>query len=345
MRVPVDPVELESRLASIERRLAEFEAREQRLMDLIQAVHRLTEAIGPLVKPAQLEPEPPRKRRRPEWPLPAPRASGPRSGGPGPVAPERIALAHARLRETLFAGSPAESADRPTPAASTQPAAQEPDASPAPDSEPPQPSEVRPPGKNSWVLRALKRMAKRDPPAAGGFLDALPPAHALAQLPPIAQLPGPPEALAPLLVKGRVRRRIGWEKARLQCSPGDVSRLIPLARLRATPRQLRDAGVRLDPVLAFTVVAYAIEPGWTTGHRFAIAHQGPERITYLSVHGRTRPAVSTKQPPGPVSTTVCCLDEELFAVLGDEMPAGVSVLGALAPLELVQRWFARATTS
>ena len=337
MRVPVDPVELETRLAAIERRLAEFEAREQRLLELIQAVNRLAEAVTPLVKPAA--PEPPRERRKPAWPLPAPRPDAPGQSSSGPVAPERIAVAHARLRETLFAGPPAAEAAEETEAPESEPEAVTMGV-PQPLADP---IDVPPPSRKSWLRRAFRIMAKHDPAAAGRLLEALLPAHALAQLSPIRELPGPPEKLAPLLVTGRVRRRIRWEKARLHCPPRAVSELIPLTRMCASVNELHGAGVALDPALAFKLVASAIEPAWTAGHRFALAHRGPDRVTYFEVRDRARASVSGQRPSAPVATTVCCLDEALFAVLCGALPPGVSVLGAVAPLELVQRWFARAS--
>jgi hypothetical protein len=186
-------------------------------------------------------------------------------------------------------------------------------------------------------------MVKHDPAAAGRLLEALLPAHALAQLPPIPELPDPPEKLAPLLLTGRVRRRIRWENARLQCPPRAVAELIPLTRMRASVNELHGAGVALDPALAFKLVASAIKPAWTAGHRFVLAHRGPDRVTYFDVRDRARASVSEQRPAAPVATTVCCLDEALFAVLCGELPPGVTVLGAVAPLELVQRWFARAS--
>jgi hypothetical protein len=352
VRVPVDPVELETRLAAIERRLAEFDARERRLLELIQAVNRLAEAVTPLVKPAA--PEPPRERRKPAWPLPAPRLDAPGQASSGPVAPERIAVAHARLRETLFAGPPAAEAAEETEAPESEPEAVS-AAAPAPAEAAPlavtmgvppplaDPIDVPPPSRKSWLRRAFRHMAKHDPAAAGRLLEALLPAHALAQLSPSPELPGPPEKLAPLLVTGRVRRRIRWEKARLHCPPRAVSELIPLTRMRASVNELHGAGVALDPTLAFKLVASAIEPAWTAGHRFALAHRGPERVTYFEVRDRAGASVSEQRPSAPVATTVCCLDEALFAVLCGALPPGVSVLGAVAPLELVQRWFARAS--
>lgn len=307
IQVPVDLVDFEARLAGLERRLAGYEARDERLLEVIEAVKKLTEAVAPLVKPAREAPGAPQGRRKAAWPLPSPHQSL-----PGPVAPERIALAHSRLRETLFTPSP-------TPVPATAP----------------------PPGRDSWLLRTMRRMVKDDPQASGRLLAALLPAHGLARVPPVQALPGPPEGVARVLVAGRLRRRIRWEKARLQCAPKVVYELAPLVRMRASPAQLLAAGVRLDPPLALALVAYAIDPAWTGGHRFAVSHRGPERVTYLSVNDRAVPAVGAERPSIPVSTTICCLDDDLFPLLCGSSPPGVTILGAVAPLELVQRWLAR----
>jgi hypothetical protein len=342
MHVPADPVEFETRLGAMERRLAEYEAREQRLLQLIEAVNHLTEAIGPMVKSSRSSPAPAEERRKPDWPLLSP------SAGPGgPVAPERIALAHARLRQTLFAGSPAESGgegNAPAPGAAPQDAtpadlqaAGSADAAVAA-------ADVPPPGRKSWLLRSLRRMVKDDSPAAGKLVLALTPAHAFAGLPPLTTLPGPPASLARVLVVGRLRRRIKWEKARLDCPPAAVYKLAPLARMRASVAQLADSGVRPDPALAFSLLAFAVRPDWTAGHQFTIAHRGPYAVTYFCVRGRDLPAVTSDQPPAPVVTTICCLDEALFPVLAGKLPPGVTVLGAIAPLQLMQRWFVRASS-
>jgi hypothetical protein len=347
MHIPADPVEFDTRLAALERRLAEYETREQRLLELIDAVQRLTDTIGPLVK-ARSAPRPEPDRHQQEWPLPAPSA-----GPSGPVAPERIAFAHARLRETLSAGPPAEDLSEGAPAEDLSEGAPAEDLSEDAPAEgeaqsiaPPGTAvgEVPPPGRKSWLLRSLRSMVRHDPQAAGSLVHALAPAHALAGLPPLSALPGPPDALASVLVVGRLRRRVRWEKARLECPARSAYALMPLARLRASPAQLWNAGVRPDPALAFTLLAHALEPAWTAGHRFTIAHRGPDAVTYFSVRERALPAVTHERPSAPIVTTISCLDEALFAVLSGELPPAVTVLGAIAPLELLQRWFARASS-
>ncbi len=72
IQVPVDLVDFESRLAALERRLAGYEAHDQRLLEVIEAVLKLTEAVGPLVKSAREPPAAPPGRRKPAWPLPTP---------------------------------------------------------------------------------------------------------------------------------------------------------------------------------------------------------------------------------------------------------------------------------
>src|SRR5205085_1388877 len=115
----------------------------------------------------------------------------------GAVEPGRLAAAQARLRE----------------AAEAPPAAQ-----PPPDAQAGAPlAPALPPGRRSWLLRALRRMVVQNPDAAGRLLVALLPANGLAHIEPIPQLPGPSATVARVVVKGRLRRRLGWEVAQFPC--------------------------------------------------------------------------------------------------------------------------------
>jgi hypothetical protein len=164
------------------------------------------------------------------------------------------------------------------------------------------------------------------------------------------QLVGDLASIARLLAAGPARRRLG----RLGLGPrlarirGDRTRLAALEHLITAPltlTQIHAAGVRLDPVLALTVAALMIEPGWTGGERFTIAHREPEAASpdaYLHVRD-ARAAVVTEEPPhGPVATTIESPPDELLAVLAGGQVASVAISGDQRPLTLVRHWLDRA---
>jgi hypothetical protein len=138
-------------------------------------------------------------------------------------------------------------------------------------------------------------MVAHDPEAAGRLLLALRPAHRLARIEPVGQLPGPPATVARVVVRGRLGRRLGWEMAQLECELTAVSALAKLVRLHASPARLHAAGVRLDPPVALALVGLAIDPRWTLGHRFTLAHREVSD-TLLEVRNGARPKVTTDQP-------------------------------------------------
>jgi hypothetical protein len=187
-------------------------------------------------------------------------------------------------------------------------------------------------------------MVARDPEAAGRLLVALLPASGLAQIEPLERLPGPPATVARVVVRRRLRRRLGWELAQLACDLTTVSELAKLVRLRAAPAQLHAAGVRLDPSLVLSLVALAIDPLWTLGHRFTLAHLDA-KAAYLEVRDGARPAVNMERPAGAVTTTVRCSDDALLPLLAGEPGVVSTVEGERRPLELVRGWFADASTA
>ena len=288
------------------------------------------------------------------------------------VTPERLAAAQTRMRETVPEAEPsvseAQVAAAQAPAAEDQPAVERDAAAPelsasappaasseaaasAGSSAPSPPAgaseaaspPAAAPGRRSWVRRALRGMAQREPQAAGQLMQALLPAHRLAQIEPIAALPGPPATVAKIVVRGRLGRRLGWEMAQLDSDLATVTALARLARVRATPRELHRAGVRLEPPLAFALVAETIKPRWTARHRFIVAHQGPAAATFLQVRDGMGGLVMSELPSSGVATTIRCPDEELLAVLAGEQPESLLVLGEREPLQLLQEWVTRAT--
>jgi hypothetical protein len=343
VQVPVDLVEFEARLLALERRLREQDSRDELLMDVAKALRRLTDALGPMLeivgplaesRDAMPHAPPAPMSRRPLSP-PRPVLSvtaSPASGG-RPVEPERLAAAQARLREAAT-----EASQPPLASEAAQPFL-------APPAMPPRlASLARAPaaGRRSWLVRALRRMVAQDPDSAGRLLVAMAPANRLAQIGPVPPLPGPPATVARVVVKGRLRRRLGWEMAQLDCELSTVSALAKLVRLRASPAQLHAAGVMLDSQTALALVASAIDPRWTLGHRFTIAHLDAGAAC-LDVRNGRRLAVRHGAAASSAQTTVRCSADALLPLLAGAPGVAAAVEGERRPLELVQGWFQDAT--
>src|SRR5205085_9892825 len=175
-----------------------------------------------------------------------------------------------------------------------------------------------------WLAKVFRALAAHDPSEAGRLLLAMLPAQRAADPHPVAydlilsdvlvahvtvgsaaahtafdatarprsevdfQLVGELASIARLLTAGPVRRRLRARR-RIARVRGDRRRLTALDRLIRAPlslRQLHAAGVRLDPMLAFTLAGLAIEPSWTAGERFTIGHRearSPAPDAYLHV--------------------------------------------------------------
>lgn len=157
------------------------------------------------------------------------------------------------------------------------------------------------------------------------------------------QVYGDPASIARLLTAGRLRRLLRRRLAKVR---GRRDRLVALSALLGVPLDLRAmhyAGVRLDPASAFALLASMIDPAWTAGSGFTVAHEEPEApTTYLLVRDG-RPLVFTQEAPAAAVTTVLtCKGDELLVALAGEPVAGLSVRGEAEPLEALRRWIKRA---
>jgi hypothetical protein len=162
------------------------------------------------------------------------------------------------------------------------------------------------------------------------------------------QVRGVPDAVVRLLLAGRLRRAVGWRIARVT---GDKRRLAALERLIDPPLTLRDLhaeGVRLDPALALAVIGLMIEPSWTRGEKFTIAHQlagAPHPDGYLNVPGGSLASVAERPlPDAPTTIVVCSADALVPALAGDHVPE-LFVRGDPRPLELLAGWLDRAQSA
>jgi hypothetical protein len=100
--------------------------------------------------------------------------------------------------------------------------------------------------------------------------------------------------------------------------------------------------VKLDPLLALTLAASAIEPVRTAGERFTIAHRDPAHgapRAYLRVRDARPPVASAYPPHGPVTTVVVCPADDLLGVLAGR---DARVEGEERPLALLRQWLDRA---
>ncbi len=251
------------------------------------------------------------------------------------------------------------------------PVADEPEAHP----EPP------PPTRKSWLLRVLRMLEKEDPATAGRLiLDLLPAQRAtypqsltydlvLADTGCVSvctvdgasqvtrsqaprelgevdfRLTGELASLARLLTVGRLRRRFGRRMPRVEGKRKPLSGLVSLVRTPLGLSELHAAGVRLDPAMTFTVLALMIDPKWTTGHRFTVAHRGLAEVVYLKVSGEGRPSVGAQPPLGPVATTIVSDPGALLPVLAGENPSGVTIRGTQEPLAVLREWVSLAQRS
>jgi hypothetical protein len=279
--------------------------------------------------------------------------------GPGQTEAERLDAARTRLRE---ATPPIETA-----------------AALAADEAVPDGPRYKP-----WLEPTFKALAGHDPAAAGRLLFGLLPAQGLVHPEPIAYdlrlgsgdyvqvtvgessqtiversreprsaarrafwIEGDAAAVARSVAAGPVRRRLGRGMARIEGSRPGARVLRELIRTPASLGRLYDAGVRLEPELALTLAAWMVEPGWTAGERFTIAHETGAGAgdAYLHVRHGERISVSDTAPLAPVATTIVCPGDELLAVLAGRRGDRLSIRGDEGPLATLLGWLERAQRS
>jgi len=157
---------------------------------------------------------------------------------------------------------------------------------------------------------------------------------------------GTPGTLAPLVAGGARRRMPG---VRIE---GRKRRLRKLIRARRTPldfARIADHGVRPAPELALAVLAAAVQPTWTAGHRFSVVYSlaGAESLEVEVRDGRellVQPA--TRLRDEAPAATISLREDALFPLLGRlHLPPGaerVLVAGDRHAVALLHGWFDRA---
>jgi len=122
----------------------------------------------------------------------------------------------------------------------------------------------------------------------------------------------------------------------------------------AGPRELAQLGIAVDPDLVYRSLAYAIEPEWTAGHRFAVAYEllgeggGRWLIEVDDGEVSCRSGSENGSAPDPDSVVRLSVDTWRRLVAGDLLPTDAMMSGltraegALYPITLLGRWIDRA---
>ena len=150
-------------------------------------------------------------------------------------------------------------------------------------------------------------------------------------------------ALAKLMSAGRVRRRLGWGVARVRGKRGRLAALDHLLDTHLSFAGLYQAGVRMEPRTALTVVARLIAPAWTSGAEFVLAYEAsPEKPLYLVVADGAPVEVKDSGPQGAVATTISGPAGSLELVLAGMADERRLVIGEAEPLTFLREWVNRA---
>jgi hypothetical protein len=151
--------------------------------------------------------------------------------------------------------------------------------------------------------------------------------------------------LARAVAAGRVRRRLGRRMVRVTGDHEAFARLGLLVHARMTLGDLHANGVRLDPAFTFDLLTRMIDPAWTVGERFTIAHRLPDAATataHVSVNDGAPASAGEGAPAGPEDTTIVCGVDALLAALTRESAPEVTVQGRPEPLQRLVDWVDRA---
>ncbi len=154
---------------------------------------------------------------------------------------------------------------------------------------------------------------------------------------------GEPARIARLLTARRIWRRLGPRVARVQGRRDGLAALQALLSVPLDLGSLLAAGVRLRPGAALALVAAMVEPAWTAGEQFVIAHRDPEGQTvYLAVRDGRAPEVAWTAPAGRVSTTIAGPVDALVIVLTGGETSEAEIRGDQGPLTSLRTWIKRA---
>ncbi len=157
---------------------------------------------------------------------------------------------------------------------------------------------------------------------------------------------GDPARIARLLTAHGIWRRLGPRVARVR---GRREGLVALQALLTMPLDLgalRAAGATLRPQASLALVAAMIDPAWTAGESFVIAHRDPEGpATYLTVRDGRSPEVTRTPPAGRVATTIEGSADVLVAVLSGAPAPDGRLSGDGGPLTSLRTWITHAQSA
>jgi hypothetical protein len=332
----------ERRAARLERELG---GQRERSRDAYDAIGELRGALERLSDPTP-GPAPPTGQQTPGGPAGAPTETGPATGA-GPLQVDRLSDALTRLRQSV-----------------------------APPDAPAEPPAVSLTTGGRTLDAAFRRLVKSDAGAAGELLMDLlglqraafphPIAYDLVlgpgrgcvrvtvgEGPPSVELhgaartreevdfrvKGEPARIARLLTAHGIWRRLGPRVARVRGRRDGLAALQALLSLPLDLGTLQAAGVRLRPAGVLALVAAMVQPAWTAGERFVIAHRDPEgQIVYLAVRDGRSLEVARTAPAGRVATTIAGPAEALVTVLIGGEASEAEISGDQGPLTSLRTW-------
>jgi hypothetical protein len=232
-----------------------------------------------------------------------------------------------------------------------------------------------------WLEPVFKRLAERDPAAAGRLAVALLPAQPLAYPLPLTYdlvlselgcvsvtsaagearvefrdgprpgehtqlvITGELAGLGRLLARRWARRRARGGGARAK---GDKKALRALRALVRTPvrlEQLYAAGFRPEPSLSLLLASLMIRREWAQGEDFIIAHyevDATEPGAALRVCDKPPVASGVAAELRPGATRIRCAAEALLPVLVGAPRTDAVIEGDVRPLRVLQEWLGRA---
>jgi hypothetical protein len=232
-----------------------------------------------------------------------------------------------------------------------------------------------------WLEPVFKRLAERDPAAAGRLVIALLPAQPLVYPLPVTydlvlselgcvsvtsasgearvefrEEPRPGEhtqlvvtgelaGLGRLLARRRARRRARGGGARAKGDKKALRALRALVRAPVRFEQLYAAGFRPEPPLALLLVSLMIRREWAQGEDFIIAHydgDATEPGAALRVCDKPPVAAGAATDLRPGATRIRCAPDSLLPVLVGAPRSDAVIEGDLRPLRVLQDWLVRA---
>ncbi len=247
-------------------------------------------------------------------------------------------------------------------------------------------ADVRPAGRTepTWIGTALRRLAPADREAAGRAIVGLLPIQgdvipddvaydlvisdgayavtvteeevAIQRIPiprPLASIDGriemTLESLGALPTTKRQRALLRSGSVRVSGRHGKraLAALHQVAVASVGLSRACEAGVVLPEDVLMSLVAAAIPPEWTIGHRFTIGVETtngsaePNTRLFLRVNDGGNVAVNAGLPLDIPTSTIRCTPEQLAHILLGGAPADATLAGDKAPIMLLQGWVSR----